>query len=371
VADGEQTVKQGRCRGVGRERIEQAEDMLGTSQIASFATGIVAGLIPNMLWDKRYDMYRRFRREPRGSSGVFAFNPIQVGLYPINRWTSSRPLEPSRLRLEITGTRPAQQWCDPVEWRRLADELAIDHGGDIAYLVDFSIDHRESSHGGSFSYTVTACDYAEHLATLSFLRTHSEARDRIKEAFDAGRLAEFARTSPPSLIKMNVAILSPDRRFLAIQRSAAVQTKKGLWTVGPNETMALTTVNLPGRRYEDLFELAERCLREEVGMEPDDYGSVRISWIGYEAATAIVKIFAQVQTKISCAESLERMSGAHSLYEAQDATWLPFANSTLSDIVENWEHGDQSGRRWSSSAPLALQELWRMRRTVRSDKAAP
>ena len=52
-------------------------------------------------------------------------------------------------------------------------------------------------------------------------------------------------------------------------------------------------------------------------------------------------------------------------------TWLPFTDETLSDIVENWEHGDRSGRRWSSSAPLALQELWRMRRALRPDAAAP
>lgn len=235
----------------------------------------------------------------------------------------------------------------------------------------FAADGPDEGLGGAFSYTVSACDYAEHLATLTYLRANCEARERIKEAFDAGKLAEFARTSPPSLIKINVAVLSPDRRFLAIQRSAAVQTKKGLWTVGPNETMALTAVNLPGRRYEDLFELAERCLREEVGMEPDDYGPVQISWIGYEADTAIVKVFAQVQAKISSAEALGRMSSAHSLYEAQDAAWLPFVSSTLSDIIENWEDGDQAGRRWSSSAPLALQELWRMRRAVRQHEAPP
>src|SRR2546421_12368609 len=101
--------------------------MFGASQIASFVTGIVAGLIPNMLWDKRHNLYRRLRREPRGSNGIVAFNPIHVGLYPINRWTSSRPLEPSRLKMEITGARPTQQWCDPVEWQRLATELGVEH----------------------------------------------------------------------------------------------------------------------------------------------------------------------------------------------------------------------------------------------------
>ncbi|NUP50812.1 MAG: hypothetical protein HOW97_26405 [Catenulispora sp.] len=317
-----------------------------------------------MLWDKRHDFYRQLRLPVQERHGIFKFDPGAVGLYPINRWTAARMLEPSSLEMRIVSDRPTQQWCDPTEWRRIATELAEKHSGEVAYLTDFVIDHRESEYGGNFCYTVTPCDYSEHLATLTYLREHHEVQARIKEAFAGGRVADFARTSPPSLIKINVSVLNRDNRFLAIQRSAAVETKKGLWTVGPNETMILSKRPVPGRTAEDLFGLAERCLREELGLEPRTCGPVRISWIGYESTTATVKVFAQVRTRLSGADVLEIMSTAHGLFEAQDAIWLPFNRRAVADIIRNWEQGDSARRRWSSSAPLALQELWRMRRTL-------
>ncbi len=334
--------------------------MIGVSEAISFIGGIGAGLLTNVLWDSRHHLRRQIAKIANQKPDPLAFDPLGIGFYPINRWTPTRPLDRRRLDMLVIDERPDQIWCDPVEWRRLANEYSQVCSGDTAYLVAFGIDHRESEQGESFSYTVAPCDYSEHLATVRYLDEHAEVRHAIAAALDAGQIADFARNAPPSLIKINVTVLSGENLFLAIQRSGAVHSKQGLWTAGPNETMRLPRRMVPGSQAEDLFGLADRCLREELGIDPSSY-EIIISWIGYEAHTASVKVFAQARTHLSASALAEAMSTAHGLYEAQRIVWLPFSRRVVLDIIKNWQHGDSAGRIWSSSAPFALQELWRMR----------
>jgi hypothetical protein len=263
--------------------------------------------------------------------------------------------------MKVASRRPRQSWLNEVEWTELHDQFAQTHSGDIAYLVDATVDHRESVEGRQFHYTVAPCTYPEHLATMEYLKRHPEARSAIRAAMTHGRMMEFVHSSPPSSIKVNVALMTLDNRFLAIQRSSAVDLKRGVWTIGPNETMQLSGSERPGGVIEDLFGLSERCLREELNLEPSDYGDITVSWLGYDAGTAQVKAYAQVKTHLSRREVDRRVSDAHSLYEAQMFQWLKFDRKTVNEIIANWESGDAEGRKWSASAPHALQELWRMR----------
>jgi len=332
------------------------------SQAVSFVVGVAAGLVVNVVWMRRWRLRSAWDRVRRPKYDVLDFNPASVGLFPINRWSPARQLRRDRLQMTIVRDRPQQRWCDPAGWNRLAEEFkAAGKAGDVGYLVDFEADHHESERGEVFCYSVAHCEYWEHLATAEYLAGDAAARSRIWAAFEHGRVADFARSAPPSSIKINVAVLSPDGRVLAVQRSGAVEHKKGIWTIGPNETMVLTPRPTPGARYEDLFGLAERCLREEFDLEPVDYGTVNISWLGYDVNTAQVKAYAQVRTHLPRREVERRQAGSHGVFEAQATAWLPLNRATVLDIVENWECGDASGRVWSASAPLALQELWRFR----------
>jgi hypothetical protein len=336
-----------------------------TTEIISFGGGVLTGLLTNVIWDQRYRFTRRFQMLTKREPDVLGFSSQSVDLYPINRWTYSHQLHRSRLSMTVAPQRPRQRWVDEIVWKQLVEEFARANAGDIAYLIDFAIDHRESERANIFHYTVAPCDYSEHLATVQYLKSHTDAQSRIRQALRSGSILEFARTAPPSSIKINVAVLNANARWLAVQRSGSVQTKSGLWTVGPNETMKLSRAIAPGTRTEDLFGLAERCLREELGLEPADYREVNVSWMGYEAETACVKVFAQVATRLSELEIAECIASAHSLFEMQDYLWLPLRRRAIMDIIARWDSGDSSGRLWSSSAPLALQELWRMRRALR------
>jgi hypothetical protein len=143
-----------------------------------------------------------------------------------------------------------------------------------------------------------------------------------------------------------------------------VEEKRGVWTVGPNETMkARRRSSEPGETSENFFTLAERCLREELALETDDYGPVSISWIGLSASNLQVKIFAQVVGRLSRDDMLAKFDSAEAVYEADRCVWLPFRNEVLAEIAADWRR-DKEGRTWSDSAPLSVAELWRMRRTL-------
>jgi hypothetical protein len=341
-----------------------------TTEVISFASGIFAGLFTNILWDRRNLLRPYVRKFKKQKLEILGFDPLTIGLYPINRWTPVRRLEPHRLRMVVESRRPGQKWFDQEELQHYVDEISLEHDGNTAYLVGFTIDHRESRLGEEFCYSVTPSRYSEHLATVRYLRVHPDVLERIKNTLSAGSMAEFAQTSPPSLIKINVTVCNKDNQFLALHRSGAVYAKKGLWTVGPNETMRLEDTSVPGSKNEDLFGLADRCLREELGLEPEEYGGVHFSWIGYEAETLSVKAFAHVVMTISDSDFAERLSGAHGLYEIQGYTWIPLAGDTVRDIITNWRTGDANQRKWSSSAPVALQELWRMKSLLSTEANA-
>jgi hypothetical protein len=333
--------------------------------IAGFVIGIVTSLLANLIWSKRFRIRTYFNHLIPPRFDVLDFDPASVGLHPINRWTTARPLTRQNLEMTVSSNRPKQTWLNDEELTLLAESFRRQHkSGDTGYLVDYEIDHHESRRGQVFRYTVTHCKYWEYLATCQYLQDHPQARSKIWETFESGHTLAFARTAPPSSVKINVSITSPEGNALIVQRSGAVDLKKGLWTVGPNETMILRQFPTPGTQMEDFFGLAERCLREELALEPADYGPINISWLGYDVNTAQVKVYAQARSHLPQRELEHRMADAHGLYEVQSRAWLPLNRQTMADVIQNWEKGDSKGRHWSASAPHALQELWRFRKAL-------
>ncbi len=333
------------------------------SAVVGFVTGVAAALLANVLWLRRWRMRAALCVLKKPRMEILDFDPMSVGLWPVNRWSTARPLRRDRLRMQVVSKRPRQRWCDVQDWKLLAAEHRTPgKTADTAYLVDFEIDHHETKRGQAFAYSVAHCYYWEHLATVEYLNMTNAARSRIWQAFQRGQILDYARSAPPAAMKINVAVISPESQFLAIQRSGAVDHKKGLWTVGPNETMVLPPMLPPGTQAEDLFGLAERCVREEVGIEPIDYGPINISWIGFDVTSGQAKVYAQVRSHLPRREIGQRMASSHGIFEAQSTTWLPLSRKVVMDIMRNWESGDSAGRRWSASAPHALQELWRFRK---------
>jgi hypothetical protein len=334
--------------------------------LVGFFLGIFSGILTNIVWERRHWLRYQLTTRRQRSSGPLGFDPTTVGLFVINRWSAGRPLHRNLLKTTVSESRPhAQKWFDEQRYAEILAAIALDHDGATCYLTDFRIDHRESRAGEFFCVTLTPARYSEHLATSRYLRENPETYARISAALASGDLREFAHGAPPASVKINVAILSLSNKFLAIQRSSAVDEKKNLWTVGPNEVMRPPGAQ-PGYK-EDFFLLAERGLREELGLEPYDYGPISISWIGYYLPNVSVKVYAQVLTRLTEHDLMEKFGAAESIFEARELAWISFDHTHVMDVVRNWNRGDAEGRMWSDSAPLALQELWRMRSCLRLD----
>ncbi len=296
------------------------------------------------------------------------YDPREDGLYMINRWSPARLLTKERLSIEVSSIRPKQTWFKKKQWDdAVAAAKAKKLAGDVCYLIDYlTIDHRESQFGEHFRMTITPCDYSEHIATKDLLARNPNVRARIGELMEEDT-REYARKSLPSSIAINVVVLSTKNNFLAVKRSSAVQDAKNLWTVGPYETMTLKP-DTPAKRkdllkIEDFFELAERCIREEVGLEPNQYGEVVISWFGYYLPLARGHIVAQTRLSVSEDEALDCASSSHSVFEAERWEWIPFNRESISQYVAN-RKGPLADKNWLDQSRLSFCEAWRMRQVL-------
>jgi hypothetical protein len=332
------------------------------AQVAAFISGLAGGLLVNWLWDRRRRIWFTLTARRHRIDEVLGFNPEEVGLYWFNRWSPVRPLAKSNHQVVHTMDRSAS-WdlFDEAEWNSLRDAFQQQgKGGNTCSLRSFEIDHHEHERGHVFRLVMSTCDYSEHLATVAYLEKHAEALGELARLMDRRHFAELAKSTPPSSVKVCVSVVSPTSNVLAVRRSGSVDMKRGEWTLGVNETMRSPSANVPGSPGEDLFDLCERALREELGLEPHDYGEILISWIGYDLRTLQVKLWAQVRAHIPERMIFQKMDAAHSVFEADQRVWVPFRREALNEIVSAWRP-DAQGRTWSDSAPLTAQELWRMR----------
>jgi predicted NUDIX family NTP pyrophosphohydrolase len=330
--------------------------------ILALAVGVASGITVNAIWVRRNRLFIWVADVCQGGEEPPNFEPHENGFYVINRWSPARVLTRQRLETIVAETRPVQTWLNQERWEELRDEFAAKRHGEVCYLIDYDIDHHESAQSLSFRMYLARCSYAEYLATARSIAEDELARTALVAALDRGRVDEVVRSAPPSAISMDIAVVSPRGTFLAVRRSAAVDTAKGLWTVGASETMKLQEQLEPGAA-EDLFSLAERGLNEELGLLPEHYGQIYISWLGFHAPLAQVTVCAHTKARISEREVNERIGSSHSVFEVDQWQWLPVTRAQLFSIVNDWR-GDAQGREWTAGSRLSAQELWRMRRVL-------
>lgn len=356
------------------------------SYVVAFALGVVASVVAAIVL-KRWDESRRSRRIRDAGKDALSYDPTIDGWFRVVGWSAHRMLTRGRLNVIMSprSDRPRQRWIPEDEWNRHCEHFGAGSAvGPCGYITDCSgVDWREGAATQNFSVTVSPCDYSEGLATWAALRDNEEAQKRVVEALREDPL-EFIRSAPPQPLGVSIGVLSHDgRRFLALRRSATVATARNIWTMGPYETMALPDESA-GSRPEDFFNITERGLLEELGLNTDDYSHrVCVSWFGYFAADAHPWVFAQVRVSIADELVLEKRKNCHSTDEASEARWMPFDRDTIEAIIRgqrvrrpmappgpNGElappqpfvivRSSVAEGRWIAHAPHAANELWRM-----------
>jgi len=351
--------------------------------IVTFVGGVATSLLATFIWE-RMGKSRRHRRITRTGRQALLYEPNSDGWFRVAGWSPDKPLSEQNLKVKVSRRRPPFGWVQPAVWRENLQIAREQFSGHCGYVTDCEgVDWRESEQSQRLVVTISACDYAEGIATWESLRSDGHARDQVAVALTEDPLA-FIRTAPPCPLAVNIGVLNHDgRKFLGLLRSATVATGRNIWTVGPCETLTIADHASPGSKQEDFFALTRRGLQEELGLSVGDCGPISISWFGYFASDAHPWIFAQVRVLIPDEAVLEKWQNCHSTDEAVRGSWLPFDKETIRGIINGKrevgtgegaqskdrlieavdnvlvEHTAAKGR-WIIHAPHAANELWRM-----------
>lgn len=321
---------------------------------------LVLGAAGNLTYDLvKYQSLRlprvlRWHREL--PADVRSFDSTSLGLHPIVTWSRKRPLDEYKARTSYIGRRDGAHIFDRPEWHTAVErERVKGTAGGTAYLTRIDIDHGE--HPGAFSagFVIAESDYAECMATLEIARKGGAAE--LTTALQSG-LDNFLEVVPPTLFFASVGVLARSGRLLCVRRSVGVRTAPGMWSIGINETMKYEVE--PGRE-EDLFALIRRGLREELGLEPDDYGKITVTWLGWSAVAAGFYAVAFVRARLDEAEIENRRLQCHSVYEHDLTAWLPLTKKEITKVIRGGASPDGVHPWITELSPVVAAEAWRFR----------
>jgi hypothetical protein len=320
---------------------------------------ILLGVVTNLVYDlAKYGSVRlpRFLRQcgalPRSAR---AHDVTDDGVYPLVTWSAGRPLTAARLEASFVGKSRRPHILDVPEWHARVSLLqAQGEAGRTAYPIRIGVDHGEHDGAHRFRMTVAESDYAESLATMQILHENTSLDHRLHTALTAG-LDRFLAVVPPTSLTASIGVISAGSRFLLLRRSLSVRTFQAQWTVGVNETMKYH--DEPGAS-EDLFALCRRAMQEELGLTPDDYGPIVVSWFGWSRPATSFLVVATVRSKLSETEIERRRGQCHSVYEHDMVAWRRLSRRHVASVINGGPCPDGTNR-WSYLAPLVVQEMWR------------
>lgn len=344
--------------------------------------------IDMLTWKAQYDhAYPRQRRDrppnPTGrgrlaesmtSPEIFDYDVRQDGLFPLGVWNPARKLEPSRLLTETVSAenRPMQPYLDQTVLAAAVEARSRIASGATVYLTGFRIDHRESDETQYCRVYQAPSTYPEVLAIEDLRIRRPELFEECDRAIQHDVRDYLSMAVPSSLAANLVVVSSENDELLCVERSAAVDSGVGWWTIGVFETMKQSDPNRPGAT-EDLYGLAARGLNEELGLQPRDYNPIQISWIGILRCILRGHVVAVLKLKISKEELHDRVRAAHSGYEHAAIDWIPLRPS----LVQAFNQAAQvtppnkvgftievQGRTWIEQSRLAIQEAWRFRNAI-------
>jgi hypothetical protein len=326
--------------------------------------GVIGALVLGAAGNLTYDLVKHqslrlpklVRWRQQLPADVRSFDSITMGLHPIVTWSRKRRLDENRVRTSYAGRRHDTHVFDRPEWHAAVErERRKGTAGRTAYLTRIDIDHGEHPAAFSAGFVITESDYAECMATLEIARNGGAVE--LTSALRAG-LDNFLDVVPPTLFFVSVGVLAKSGRLLCLRRSVGVRTAPGMWSIGINETMKYEVE--PGRE-EDLFALVRRGLREELGLEPDDYGKITVTWLGWSAIASGFYAVAFVRARLDEAEIEDRRLHCHSVYEHDLTAWLSLTKKEITKVIRGGPSPDGVHPWITELSPVVAAEAWRFR----------
>lgn len=240
------------------------------------------------------------------------FHAEEIKFFQLNAWSERRQLTEDKVKVKFDGRPWAQNWCDDEELKHLKNDLE-DQGGPSSTLRSISIDHRESGSGQQLIVSFAPSMYRDLISVGEYFRRHPDGIDHVLRRLSLENTKDVIHGAPPSVATINVTIMTADLKLLAVHRSGAVRTSQNVWTLGPNETMLGAKPTSGG--IETPYELARRCLDEEVNLAVLESDHLEISWVGYDVPGALLAFVAHFRTHLRSSEVEQRMAESHASFE--------------------------------------------------------
>lgn len=327
--------------------------------IAGILLGGVVGVVATVTIQDAVD--RAWRRtlsgisRRRGPRGLEVDDLRSIGLITLTRWSTRRPLDPSRHLAEVDDDPDrAQTWFDDgyLEAEVAAEELFL--SGIAAQVTRFSTDHGEGGADSlAFRLWVRPAPYAAGV-TVQRLCSQQEHWNRVADLFERDGVGALA-TAPPQHFFVALTVTTRHGRTLAVRRSAAtVATARGLWSLAGCETMQ-APVLVPGETPEDLFQLAERAAREEFGLQRTELGPVWFSWFGFSRTDGLMAV-AHVRVDLDEDELVRRVVDAEGGYEFDALRWVRVGTPEMRQLATG-----AAGPDWVSFNPVVaagIEQMW-------------
>lgn len=274
------------------------------------------------------------------------------GFIQLMAWSPNRPLDRDLHRAIVGGGR--EEPCLPSAVLRDAREHARRTiQGTAGSIVRYTVDHGEAGpQSRAFVIEVASVAYSDGVAFQELLAEDSHwnsVRECVK-AFGPESLSHL----PPNTFFIDLTLTTSSGNTLAIRRSAGgVETAKGLWALGACETMAPLPSH-PGARPENLFDLAERAAKEELGLESHELGPIWISWFGIGRNHGLFCV-AHTTTRLAEDQITSRIEDCYANFEADAFRWIHVASPELAGLAKHVTHD------WLPLTKVAARDLARLR----------
>lgn len=296
-------------------------------------------------------------------SDLSDFDPASIDFVELMTWNRSNPLQASSIgETTEVSNKPEQDWVDQAQLSVLvAREQTAKNYGQACSLVSFEADVSPIP---TLRFNVIRDSYANYVAIREYLQD-TERMDQVRAYVRRQSAETVIAHSPLSVIAINVTIMA-EGSVLLMRRSNAVSTFRGYWQFGPHASLGFRSDGNP----ETALDLARRALREEAGLQAEDYrNEIIFSWFGIYLREATPYIFAHVSTPLSKLEVERKVTVAPAAYQTSEGgarvSWMPLTADSIEALTNTWRNSnegkpDSLGRRYLPHAVIGLRQLTRI-----------
>lgn len=203
--------------------------------------------------------------------------------------------------------------------------------GTVIFMKDYDPAWDEAPGSRKFYLQTRPGKYSEKMAIEDLMIEKPELKRKTIERIIRLGGREYFKEPFPSSVIISILILNEEKNeFFMTQRSGNVDVAKHKLCTAMYETAKFGD--------KDLFTLAERGLREEFGLEPDEYDKIEFCSMNIvlPRLTTVIKGVTKLKgvSKNDFRRNLRRSrDGIKEFTRARD--WLPFTPEVIYDFIQN------------------------------------